>query len=151
MIKVEIKNKQTQEITHMAQFPTQAEADAWIARQVAKGDKCAWGRPASSRMQIIVDENSIAILDENGEQQWEEVVTEAEFDIVITDITNATNWANLRSKRDRLLAECDWTQVADCALSETKKIQWKTYRTSLRDLPANTADPANPVWPSKPQ
>jgi len=24
------------------------------------------------------------------------------------------------------------------------------YRQALRDLPANTADPANPVWPTKP-
>ena len=27
---------------------------------------------------------------------------------------------------------------------------WKTYRKNLRDLPANTADPANPTWPTKP-
>ena len=28
--------------------------------------------------------------------------------------------------------------------------EWKTYRQSLRDLPANTSDPANPTWPTKP-
>ena len=28
---------------------------------------------------------------------------------------------------------------------------WKTYRQALRDLPANTKDPANPTWPTKPE
>ena len=27
---------------------------------------------------------------------------------------------------------------------------WKTYRQALRDLPANTSDPSNPTWPTKP-
>ena len=27
---------------------------------------------------------------------------------------------------------------------------WKTYRQQLRDLPANTSDPTNPTWPTKP-
>ena len=26
-----------------------------------------------------------------------------------------------------------------------------TYRTELRDLPGDTADPYNPTWPTKPQ
>jgi hypothetical protein len=51
---------------------------------------------------------------------------------------------DLRLKRDALLADSDWTQVAD-APGDTAA--WATYRQSLRDLPANTVDPANPVWP----
>jgi len=27
---------------------------------------------------------------------------------------------------------------------------WAAYRQALRDLPANTADPRNPVWPIPP-
>jgi len=27
---------------------------------------------------------------------------------------------------------------------------WMDYRQALRDLPANTTDPANPDWPVKP-
>jgi len=53
---------------------------------------------------------------------------------------------NLRSKRDRLLAETDYLALADATLTD----EMRTYRQALRDLPANTADPANPVWPVKP-
>ncbi|NBP87864.1 MAG: hypothetical protein EBU59_05025, partial [Planctomycetia bacterium] len=28
--------------------------------------------------------------------------------------------------------------------------EMRDYRQALRDLPANTVDPANPVWPTKP-
>lgn len=64
-------------------------------------------------------------------------------------------WAELRAQRDRLLAETDWvTSRAVDASADGLGIQlpqvWVDYRQALRDLPANTADPANPVWPTKP-
>tara|TARA_R100000773_G_scaffold33418_1_gene28503 strand:+ start:91 stop:414 length:324 start_codon:yes stop_codon:yes gene_type:complete len=54
----------------------------------------------------------------------------------------------LRAKRNVRLANCDWTQGAD--VPDKIKIPWAAYRKELRDLPANTADPANPTWPKKP-
>jgi hypothetical protein len=53
---------------------------------------------------------------------------------------------NLREKRNQLLAETDYLALADATLSE----DMRTYRQALRDLPANTSDPANPTWPVKP-
>ena len=55
--------------------------------------------------------------------------------------------AELRTKRDALLVSSDWTQAADSPLTNEAKASWTTYRQELRDLPANTADPAAPVWP----
>ena len=55
---------------------------------------------------------------------------------------------HLRKERDLLLVECDWTQLPD--VPEAIKTAWQTYRQELRDLPANTSDPENPVWPTKP-
>jgi tyrosyl-tRNA synthetase len=55
---------------------------------------------------------------------------------------------NLREERDKLLAESDWTQNRDVILSNDA--EWAAYRQALRDLPANTTDPTNPVWPTKP-
>jgi len=52
--------------------------------------------------------------------------------------------------RNGLLSESDWTQSNDSPLTDAKKTEWATYRQALRDLPANTSDPANPVWPSQP-
>ncbi len=59
-------------------------------------------------------------------------------------------WGKLRSERDSLLLSSDFTQLGDIGLSDSKKAEWVTYRKALRDLPANTSDPANPNWPTKP-
>ena len=62
----------------------------------------------------------------------------------------ANSWARLRSERDALLVSSDWTQYNDSPLSDEAKAEWVTYRESLRDLPENTDDPANPTWPTPP-
>ena len=43
-----------------------------------------------------------------------------------------------RVERNKRLSDCDWTQVNDCQLSETKIQEWKVYRQALRDLPETT-------------
>lgn len=53
---------------------------------------------------------------------------------------------DLRATRNELLADTDWWAVSD----RTITIEESAYRQALRDLPANTADPANPTWPTKP-
>ena len=58
----------------------------------------------------------------------------------------AIRFEYLRQKRDQLLAETDYLALADVTLTD----EMRAYRQALRDLPANTADPANPVWPTKP-
>tara|TARA_R100000231_G_scaffold134137_2_gene107452 strand:+ start:88 stop:513 length:426 start_codon:yes stop_codon:yes gene_type:complete len=49
----------------------------------------------------------------------------------------------VRTERNDLLIESDWTQVADSPLTDSKKAEWATYRQSLRDLPANNANVTN--------
>ena len=63
-----------------------------------------------------------------------------------TTVVNGWNLAALRKKRNQLLAETDYLALSDMAMST----EMQTYRQALRDLPANTTDPANPVWPVKP-
>ena len=58
---------------------------------------------------------------------------------------------NLRRERDRRLAETDWIITMHKEKGTNIPAAWKTYRQALRDLPANTEDPANPVWPTKPE
>jgi hypothetical protein len=50
----------------------------------------------------------------------------------------------LRETRNILLKETDWTDKYNIE-------EWVAYRQALRDLPANTEDPTNPVWPEQPQ
>jgi len=61
-------------------------------------------------------------------------------------IENAAAMKSLRSERNRRLAETDWMASSDLTMSEAQK----AYRQALRDLPANTSDPAVPSWPTKP-
>ena len=55
-------------------------------------------------------------------------------------------WKSLRTKRNQLLAETDYLALSDRAMTA----EMTAYRQALRDLPANTTDPANPVFPTKP-
>jgi hypothetical protein len=56
-------------------------------------------------------------------------------------------WFIVRETRNELLAECDWTQLADIP-TETKSI-WSEYRQSLRDITSQT-NPFSITWPVKP-
>lgn len=56
----------------------------------------------------------------------------------------------LRQTRNQLLTESDWTQVADTPLSQEQREKWCAYRQALRDLPGNTTDLDNVVWPESP-
>ena len=58
-------------------------------------------------------------------------------------------WANVRKKRDVKLYECDWTQVADVALTSEEVTQWQTYRQELRDI-TTQSDPTDVTWPIEP-
>ena len=65
------------------------------------------------------------------------------------DAAPARALANLRSKRNRLLAETDFYALSDVTLSD----DMTTYRQDLRDLPAgkDTVDKCNnATWPTKP-
>ena len=66
---------------------------------------------------------------------------------VTNERREAAAWDDLRARRNKLLASCDWTQVADAPVDAAA---WAAYRQSLRDLPSNTADPHNPIWPTPP-
>ena len=52
----------------------------------------------------------------------------------------------LRKQRNSLLKETDWMANSDVTMTDA----WKNYRQALRDLPANTTDPSNPTFPTRP-
>ena len=72
--------------------------------------------------------------------------TTAEIEAEIARLTAEQPLVELRAKRNQLLAETDYLALADSTLTD----EMRSYRQALRDLPANTVDPANPVWPVKP-
>lgn len=58
--------------------------------------------------------------------------------------------ATARYVRNMMLADCDWTQLADAPLSSIAKAAYHTYRQELRDLPLQEGFPENIVWPRDP-
>ena len=57
----------------------------------------------------------------------------------------ADKWVNVRSQRDRKLAETDYLALSDNTLATNMK----KYRQDLRDVPTQS-DPDNITWPVKP-
>lgn len=53
----------------------------------------------------------------------------------------------VRTQRDALLKETDWTQVADAPVDQSA---WADYRQALRDVPQQEEFPQEVVWPTKP-
>ena len=65
----------------------------------------------------------------------------------------------LRVKRDKLLAESDVKVLPDSPMTDSKRNEWKTYRQTLRDLPARCnpkinnqeqLDESSVTWPTPP-
>ena len=78
-------------------------------------------------------------------QNW--LITSASAE-EITEREN-TQWDDVRTERNRLLTECDWTQFQDSPISGSKLTEWQTYRQSLRDI-TSQSNPFEISWPVKP-
>ena len=55
--------------------------------------------------------------------------------------------AAVRADRNKRLADCDWTQLAD---SPADDLAWATYRQLLRDVPSQVSFPWDIIWPVAP-
>ena len=53
----------------------------------------------------------------------------------------------IRTERNQLLAESDWTQIPDAPVDQAA---WKLYRQELRDITDQAGFPTTIVWPVKP-
>jgi len=72
--------------------------------------------------------------------------TQQELDDAWPSVRDSLAWGRVRAERDRLLSDCDWTQVADAPLTASEKVAWADYRQALRDVPQTQADPESVVW-----
>ena len=93
--------------------------------------------------------DALMSLKPNGEYTWvgsdyanltgSDKPTESEIDAELTRLTNAEPMRLLRVERNARLAACDWRACSDLTLATA----WKTYRQSLRDLPASASPKLN--------
>ena len=75
--------------------------------------------------------------------------TKAEHETAYQATLDAKTATANRTKRDELLSDTDWTQVADAPVDATT---WATYRQALRDITshANWPNLVDADWPTKP-
>ncbi len=55
-----------------------------------------------------------------------------------------------RAQRDKLLADCDWTQTLDAPIDTDTREAYRAYRQALRDIPEQEGFPHSITWPELP-
>ena len=74
-------------------------------------------------------------------------ITAAEQEASYKAMKDAEQAKNVRTSRNQLLKDCDWTQLAD---STANKEAWATYRQALRDVTEQEGFPWTITWPDAP-
>ena len=74
---------------------------------------------------------------------WTQNYIVSDLDADASAATVGAQWRVVRAERNKLLAECDWTQLSDAPVDAAA---WATYRQALRDI-TSQANPFNIVWP----
>ena len=65
----------------------------------------------------------------------------------------AEEWKQIRTERNRLLAETDWVVIKARENGGQVAEKWKTYRVGLRNIPSDQSDAtkySEITWPTKP-
>lgn len=62
-------------------------------------------------------------------------------------------WNQIRVRRDKLLSESDVYVLSDRweLMTSEQQTVWSAYRQELRDIPQTYEDPAEVIWPIKPE
>ena len=103
-------------------------------------------RPAVPRTHRAVSSWRIDVANAVVWQEWDSVeLSQGEL-----EAEQASAMEELRTERNRRLAECDWTVLADAPLTPEEQEDWMDYRQELRDMPQFTTDVFSPSWPEAP-
>lgn len=79
---------------------------------------------------------------ENGKRRFQIVA--------VPEPTTEEIAAQVRAKRDALLAETDFLMMPDYPLGEEDAAELKAYRQELRDVPTQDGFPTEVTWPDLP-
>tara|TARA_R100000406_G_scaffold81677_1_gene63521 strand:+ start:7609 stop:7935 length:327 start_codon:yes stop_codon:yes gene_type:complete len=93
---------------------------------------------------VVTIDDGTGAFDADGNQI---TLDQSLVDAAAAELVTENAWSDLRTKRDQLLTSTDWEIVKHKELGTTVPAALKTYRQELRDLPANTSNPSNPIWP----
>jgi len=108
-----------------------------------------------SGLQADADLNAPYVLGHYNSQLYEIVdgAAVSKADSVISAQNKVKVDIEMRTLRDGMLADSDWTQMPDVRFNAGVQTAWATYRQALRNVPANNADCISIndiVWPTVP-
>ena len=96
---------------------------------------------SSGEVEPVSGENRSATAEEIKAVQDKWTALKAADDKAVEDFNNS--WDRVRGERSLLLANTDWTVMADSALTSEKQQEYKTYRSNFRNIP-QTYSSSNP-------
>lgn len=114
-------------------------------------------------IQIIPDGCAIAEIESNALTQYIKNNSvknippkpnfECDFDFATESWTPSyeKQFQNVKSQRNLLLTNSDWTQIPNNPLTDQQKQDWAVYRQELRDVTSQSGYPFNVIWPTPPQ
>lgn len=100
-------------------------------------------RPEINGLTQDIREINPKLIDGEWVQNWAvKDLTPEELELIHSNTAET-----VRTRRSTLLAESDWTQVADAPVDRDA---WRAYRNELRDIPNQEGFPFDVVWPTQP-
>ena len=100
---------------------------------------------------LVVDENGDAVLDADGNEQYETVVTtKAEHEAAYQAGLDDKAAEAVRKERDEKLAATDWRVIKAYETGSNIPAEWELYRQALRDITTQEGFPHTVTWPEEP-
>jgi hypothetical protein len=143
---MELRNKQTGAVITESEFramhrntsfPATIRYEEWGYDVVFEGPQATVGRYQVAARQGVEQING----------KWYTKWVAVEMDNDAKTAKDAEQAKSVRADRNKRIADCDWTQVAD---SPVDKAVWATYRQALRDIPQQAGFPWDIQWPTMP-
>jgi hypothetical protein len=143
---MELRNKQTGAVITESEFrsmhrntsfPATIRYEEWGYDVVFEGPQATVGRYQVAARQGVEQVNG----------KWYTKWVAVDMDNDAKTAKDAEQSKAVRADRNKRIADCDWTQVAD---SPVDKAAWATYRQTLRDIPQQAGFPWDIQWPTMP-
>jgi hypothetical protein len=143
---MELRNKQTGAVITESEFramhrntsfPATIRYEEWGYDVVFEGPQATVGRYQVASRQGVEQVNG----------KWYTKWVTVDMDNDAKTAKDAEQAKSVRADRNKRIADCDWTQVAD---SPVDKAAWATYRQALRDIPQQAGFPWDIQWPTMP-
>ena len=88
-------------------------------------------------------------VEQQSDGKWYTKYSVADMNDEAKAAADANQAASVRSTRNALLKDSDWSQGKD--IPDAVSTPWATYRQALRDVPTQSGFPWDVTWPTQPE